>query len=382
MKMLIRRPRSLLLVAALAVTAATCSLSTANAASFASAASSEQAASSTPCNFVESLQACESTDPTAAYYDSASGDTSHCTFVFDVTWGDGGKITRTLTDPTAGHHLVGDHTYKAPGVYAITVTVMVTAGTCTGTDSVHTFTLLAPIYNDHYSGYVTPPGAYKSVSAVWTVPHLHCLFAYPPYGYAGAHQWIGLGGVSGGPPGSEYADVNATPLLQDGIVSLCRLGIQTNQPFWEAVPGNTAQYFSKKVEAGDQIHASVTYKGGGKYEMDLADTSKTHGWTAHAHYTAVDTREGTTAEWIIEPGRPSLQLPGFPNLTLADFGKVTLHGASYSTDAHHGIILGGRYSVTPVKFIQGTPRNPAVYVSPVNPGGEFYMNYLTKRHIK
>lgn len=144
MKILVSRPRSLLVVVALAVTAAMCPLSTANAASFASAAPHEQAASSAQCNFAKSLQTCESTDPTVAYYDSPSGDTSSCTFAFDVTWGDGGSVTNTITDPTAGRHLVGEHTYARPGVYTIAVTVTVTAGPCTGTDSVHTFTLLAP----------------------------------------------------------------------------------------------------------------------------------------------------------------------------------------------------------------------------------------------
>jgi hypothetical protein len=58
--------------------------------------------------------------------------------------GDGGDTATTLTDPVAGHDLVGDHTYARPGAYTITVTVNVTAGPCTGTNSVHAFTLLAP----------------------------------------------------------------------------------------------------------------------------------------------------------------------------------------------------------------------------------------------
>jgi hypothetical protein len=240
---------------------------------------------------------------------------------------------------------------------------------------------VVPIYNDHYSGYVTPPGQYTAVGAVWDVPRLNCLRTYPfPYvlGPAGAHQWVGLGGVSGG---KDY-NIEATPLVQTGIISECKGGFQSNEGFWEVVPGNLAQPFNKKVEPGDQVVASVSYLGGGKYEMNMADLSKTHGWTAHAKYTVADTREGTTAEWIIEPGQPKYQYPGFPYYPLADFGKVTFSDASYSTDAHNGIILGGTNSVTPIKFIQGTPRNPAVSVSPVNPAGEFDLSYLTKRHIK
>jgi hypothetical protein len=247
-----------------------------------------------------------------------------------------------------------------------------------------------PEYNDHYTGYVTPPGAYTDAGAVFTVPQLNCGLFYLPHGYAGASEWVGLGGVSGGPSGSEY-DINATPLLQDGISSECRLGIQTNQAFWEVVPGNMAQDFHKTVKAGDQIYASVAYLGGGKYAMSLADVNKAHGWRVHKYYTSSDTREGTTAEWIIEPGQaPAVHFPGipdpwlnpFPNLALADFGNETFYDSSYSTDAQHGIFLGGTGSVSPVKFIQGSSRNPVASVSSVNSGGEFSVNYLAKRHVK
>lgn len=144
MKMLISRPRSLLLIVTLAVTAAMLPLSTANAASSASTAPHQQSASSAPCDFVLSLQTCESTNPNVAYYDTPHGNVSNCTFVFDVIWGYGSDTTTTLTDPVAGHLLVGEHTYARPGAYTITVTVKVTAGPCTGTNSVHVFTLLAP----------------------------------------------------------------------------------------------------------------------------------------------------------------------------------------------------------------------------------------------
>jgi len=146
MRRLVTRPKSLLLIAALAVVAAMCTISTANAASSASAAPHDSAASDTPCNFVGTLSACESTDPYVAYYSHATGNTSQCTFIFGITWGDGGSVTVTQTDPTDGYHLLAKHTYAGPGVYTITVTVLVAAGNCTGTNSVHTFTLTNP-YN-------------------------------------------------------------------------------------------------------------------------------------------------------------------------------------------------------------------------------------------
>jgi hypothetical protein len=163
MKRHIARSRSLVLVVVLAVVAALCTVSTAKAASSASAAPHEPATSSKQCNFVKSLNSCESTDPTVAYYDSPSGNILNCTFLFDVTWGGGGSSTKTLTDPPAGHNLVGEHTYTEPGVYTITVTVTVTAGPCTATDSTHTFKLpltknvaLAPAGKVHVKGHLVP----------------------------------------------------------------------------------------------------------------------------------------------------------------------------------------------------------------------------------
>jgi hypothetical protein len=140
--------RNLLVMVALAVVAALCIVSPAQAASSASAgrmstsAPHAPAASARPCHFVGTLNTCKSTTPTAAYYDSVHGDTSQCTFVFHITWGDRSSTTKTVTDPTPGHHLVGKHIYTRPKAYTITVTVKVAAGNCTGTNSVHTFKLL------------------------------------------------------------------------------------------------------------------------------------------------------------------------------------------------------------------------------------------------
>lgn len=142
MNRLIARSRSLLLAVALAVVAGVCTVPTASPAWAASATLHEPAASSTQCNFVESLQTCKSTDPTVAYYDTTHGDTSHCTFIFYITWGDGHSTTKTVTNPTAGHHIAGENTYAARGAYTITVVPQVIAGACTATESVHTFVLI------------------------------------------------------------------------------------------------------------------------------------------------------------------------------------------------------------------------------------------------
>jgi hypothetical protein len=148
------RPRSLLLALALAVVATLCTVSTARAASSAPgvgnaaggriAASSSAAVSDQPCNFVYSIKTCESTDPTVSMSGYYYGDTSACTFVWNIYWGDGASSTDIMqTDPTDGYHFLASHTYAAPGTYTITDSTQVTAGTCTASNGDHTFTLLA-----------------------------------------------------------------------------------------------------------------------------------------------------------------------------------------------------------------------------------------------
>ena len=327
MKRLITRSRSLVLVAALAVVAAMCTVSTANAASSASAAPHEPAVSSAQCNFAETVETCESTDPTVAYYDNAHGDTSDCTFVFNLTWGDSSPTTTVkVTDPTDGSHLLATHRYAAtPRAYTITVTVQVTAGNCTGTNSVHTFTLLkpppptGPATSNNWSGYVKQGGA-KTVKGTWTVPKLNCSLTSD---LANAPQWVGLGGNNGNPD-----------LEQTGVFSECIGPIQIDYLVWEILSKgddlNKAQtpVFSELVLPGDVIDASVT-QNADKYNFMVHD----HGqgllhpaWTWKSTQVQKDgSATPPTAEWIVERA-------GLPGSLLASFGTVTFTGCSYGPE--------------------------------------------------
>jgi hypothetical protein len=268
MKRLITIPRSVLLAAALALIGAMGTVSAAKAASSASAAPHKSAAASTQCNFVLSLQACESMDHTVAYYDSPSGDASFCSFAFDIAWGDGGSITKTLTDPAAPHTLVGGHTYAGAQIYTITVTVTVTAGSCTGTNSVHTFTLLnpvppvpKPVQTWPWAGYGLYPdtGHVTSVTATWRVPRISCTKGSS----ARTAVWVGMWGT-----------VKNPWLPQIGTDSDCQFGytavyqLPTNGSDWlttlSGLQYGSAKYATVKdfpVRAGDLISASVTYEG-------------------------------------------------------------------------------------------------------------------------
>lgn len=90
MKRLITRPRSPILVVALPVMAAMCTVTTAHAASpggsaarIRRAVSHGTAASDAPCN-VQSDQTCQSTDPKVTVSTDRTGDTSACTFAWNV----------------------------------------------------------------------------------------------------------------------------------------------------------------------------------------------------------------------------------------------------------------------------------------------------------
>ena len=151
MKRRITRPRSLVLVVALAVIAAMCTVSTAHAASPGGGAgglhptsSHATAASDTPCSFVPSLT-CQSTDRTIALNIDYYGEQSGCTYAWHVDWGDGNSQDFTVTEPADDYVFLANHTYSTtPRTYTITVTGQVTVGTCTANPFTAQFTLLAP----------------------------------------------------------------------------------------------------------------------------------------------------------------------------------------------------------------------------------------------
>jgi Peptidase A4 family len=296
--------------------------------------------SSTPCNFTLSLKTCKSTDPTVSYTSNATGDTSHCTFVFNITWGDGGSTTKTETDPTDGHHLMGDHKYAAPGVYAIKVKVKTTAGTCTATSSVHAFTLLAPplppsgsIFYKNYAGYSAGPltGTVLYVQANWIVPKVECGDA-PGKNYTGrAAVWVGMWGPQAPP---------AIPdgLWQAGTNSQCtKSGTKQATQYYawyELVPHNPQTLKGITVHAGDKIFAQVYYAGEdhGQLKLWYNVTDQTSGVRKDGFIDA----KGVSLSDISAAGGPEVEgMPG--NGNLAKFAPITFSniaiGASFSSQA-------------------------------------------------
>jgi hypothetical protein len=162
MKKLVTRSRTLVLVAVLAVVAAMCTVPTVHAASTTAgihaAASHAMAASDTPCTIDYQSTTCQSTNPAVTVNNYFTGDQSGCSYVSDVTWGDGQSTTNvTYSDPGDGYDLLGNHTYKTAGTYAVSVTLQLTAGTCTANSFNAQFTLLNPSPTPSTSSPPPPP---------------------------------------------------------------------------------------------------------------------------------------------------------------------------------------------------------------------------------
>jgi hypothetical protein len=84
------------------------------------------------CSFVVGGAAiCDSKNPQVKVYVDFSDDTSGCTFVRDIDWGDGTSSENiVIQGGPAGPKFVDRHTYSAPGSYTIFLGGKVTQGNC------------------------------------------------------------------------------------------------------------------------------------------------------------------------------------------------------------------------------------------------------------
>lgn len=85
------------------------------------ATSSPSVAAESMCSFVVGRVAtCASANPQVKVYANFINDTSGCTFVRDITWGDGTSSNNiVIQGGPAGPKFVHSHTYSAPGTYTI-----------------------------------------------------------------------------------------------------------------------------------------------------------------------------------------------------------------------------------------------------------------------
>jgi hypothetical protein len=179
----------------------------------------------------------------------------------------------------------------------------------------------------NWSGYAlasSSNGAFRSVSASWIQPTAHCT------GVAGrrfAAFWVGLDGV---PPSFSVE--------QTGTDSDCRGRTPTYYGWYEMFPAAPV-FFRTKVNPGDHITASVTFRGTRTYVLVLRDS--TRGWT----HTIIKNEANLTrssAEVITEA--PSSRAGVLP---LADFGTIRYTGSKVN-----GVLLR---KLAPIRIIMVDP---------------------------
>jgi hypothetical protein len=115
------------------------------AASAPSATAPSSAATGSMCAFIVGhATSCDSTNPQVQVYANFLDDTTGCSFVRNIDWGDGTTSEDIVVHGgPAGPKFVDNHTYSAPGSYTIFFGGEVTHGDCTiGTPTFH-FKLLS-----------------------------------------------------------------------------------------------------------------------------------------------------------------------------------------------------------------------------------------------
>jgi Peptidase A4 family len=161
------------------------------------------------------------------------------------------------------------------------------------------------IGSTNWSGYAVSGshGAYRSVSATWTVPAVTC-----SSGHRYSSFWVGLDGY-----GSKSRSVE-----QAGTDADCSGRTAEFNGWYEMYPAQPV-YFRTKVRPGDHLTASVTFHGAGTYTLALKDSTRGWSHTVTKHETGL---ARASAEVITEaPSSAGGVLP------LADFGTVRFTAA-------------------------------------------------------
>jgi hypothetical protein len=167
----------------------------------------------------------------------------------------------------------------------------------------------------NWSGYAVSggAGAYRSVSASWTVPAVACTS-----GNRYASFWVGLDGYGG----------HSRSVEQTGTDANCTGKTARYDGWYEMFPAAPV-YFRTRVRPGDHLTASVTFSGTDTYTLVLKDI--TRGWS-HSVVKDVPGLARSSAEVITEaPSSATGVLP------LADFGSVRFAAAKVNGNALKGL---------------------------------------------
>ncbi len=153
-------------------------------------------------------------------------------------------------------------------------------------------------------GYVVTGATYKSTTADWTMPSLHC-GTQTTY----VAIWTGLDGYS------------SATVEQIGTEAYCSGGTAGYYGWYEMYPSAPVD-FSNALKPGDQLDATVTYTGANAFTLTLDDL--TQGWKQTVKKTLAGAAR-SSAETIVEA--PDT-LSCAPPQTLASFTGDTVDGTA------------------------------------------------------
>jgi hypothetical protein len=204
------------------------------------------------------------------------------------------------------------------------------------------------VTSSNWSGYAATggTGAFSSVSASWVEPTAHC-----SSGTQYSAFWVGLDGYS------------STTVEQTGTEADCSGSTPVYAAWWEMYPG-ASHNFSSTVRPGDNLSASATYIGGGKYTLKISDS--TEGWS-HTLTKSLASGKRSSAEVIVEA--PCCTSSG-GILPLADFNTVNITGSMAN-----GAALGNAGGVTAITMINNSGQDKDT-VSSLSGGENFSAHWL------
>src|ERR1700683_988484 len=139
------------------------------------------------------------------------------------------------------------------------------------------------VTSSNWAGYAATGsnGPFNSVSADWVQPAGNCSGGGDQY----SAFWVGLDGYS------------SSTVEQTGSEVDCVGRTAEYYAWYEMYPGPSENY-SNTVRAGDHFNATVTWLGGDKFSLYIADT--TQGWSHTTDASLTSTPARSSAEVIVE----------------------------------------------------------------------------------
>ena len=180
-----------------------------------------------------------------------------------------------------------------------------------------------------YAAFASPANsAVTAVSGTWSVP---TVTPGPTPGWSSS--WVGIDGFNSG-------SVEQIGTEQDITSS----GTAQYYAWYEMYPKGLVQITSMTIKAGDQISASVTYDGSGKFTLSITDGSQSYSTTQSAKRA-----KRSSAEWIEEA--PSSI---FGVLPLANFGTVNFSNAKATLNGTTGPIDGAAWQNDAINMVNSS----------------------------